>query len=386
MMASRVAAVTLVLIVGLFAAVAVWRADRRPDHDALLQPAAPPSKATTLDVRQFAGSQACAECHADIATAHQTSGHAHTFHPTAEFDLAATFHGQSFVDPVRGAQFRYHIDEGGLSALLPETFGEDPFPLHYALGSGKHAVTFLSLIPHETGGTLGVEHRATYFRSLDGFNITPGQTDEPAARQPVEHFGKFVVGKDLARCVECHTTTGHIVDEQIVDLTPHVGCESCHGPGADHARRMQAETESSDESMSVTDRWPTARAEIDLCGRCHRLPDMLSETQLSRTSRGLVRLQSVGLLQSRCFLEAEEGLRCTTCHDPHAAPSTDPVSYEAVCRSCHAAGEASVCPQDAARGCIDCHMPGITLNHTLFHDHWIRVRGDGDPGSEEPAD
>jgi predicted CXXCH cytochrome family protein len=282
-----------------------------------------------------------------------------------------------FEDPVRGTKFFYHFGNDGLSVTVPSVFGDDHFPLTYAIGSGTHGMTFLSLIPHDEGQTIGVEHRATFFRSKEALGITPGQRGLPPPTQEVEHFGKIVAGRTLDKCVQCHTTSGRIVREQIVGLEAHVGCERCHGPGHEHVQALEENRE--DHRMRVEDRWPAAHDEIRTCGQCHRLPNMLKETELKRESVALVRLQPVGLLQSACYRKSEGRLRCTTCHNPHKSASKNSKHYERICLDCHSQPNSTNCPINAQTNCLECHMPGIVLSSSIFHDHWIRVRNDADP-------
>ncbi|MGH7202502.1 MAG: multiheme c-type cytochrome, partial [Planctomycetaceae bacterium] len=180
-------------------------------------------------------------------------------------------------------------------------------------GEDEHAVTFLTLVPNQHGETVGVEHRVSVFG--DGaLARTPGAASLPPG-QDVEHFGKIIEGDELHACVDCHTTTGHVERGEVHNLRPHVQCERCHGPGSEH---VDAKLSGSSQSkLQFVPGTKTALEEITMCGRCHRLPEMLSDTRLERSDPKLARYQSVGLLQSPCYVESHGKLRCTTCHDPH---------------------------------------------------------------------
>lgn len=367
---TRLGAVLVMVVIGLGV---VWAATRPKTA-----PPTPRTSGSRADTDrpedQYVGTQSCATCHPLNAALHADSGHAHTFQLTKNSEIARQLDGQTFEDPERGTTFHYEFDDEGLFVTIPEQFGESRFPLTYALGSGTHGVTFLSLIPHEDGQTVGVEHRATFYRELQGLGITLGQETLPPPGQDVENFGKLIAGHDLQRCVECHTTTARIEHQRIVNLRPGVGCESCHGPGKRHVQAVK------DGAADLAIRRVTsAESEIRLCGRCHRLPEMLNQTKLSRESKALVRLQPVGLLQSPCYRKSEGALRCTTCHDPHQQPSTDHRHYERICLDCHTAPKSTACPVNPQTNCVQCHMPGIKLKESIFHDHWIRVRNASDP-------
>lgn len=376
---SRPTLIVACLLVLLF--LGIWWGRSQSHFDGDRAPSGAATEPTTKTAG-IVGSAACRQCHGGIADAYETSGHAHTFHLTSEFDLARQLAGARFEDPLRHRSFRYHFDEEGLAVALPAVFGEEQFPLTYALGSGTHAVTFLTLLPHQDGGTVGLEHRATYYRQLEGLGLTVGH---PYLSEPVEsaeHFGKVLDGKKLVECLGCHTTRVTLKDHQLVDLLPHVGCEKCHGPGSDHAAAKQAGRAGPD--VRATQRWPTAMDELRTCGACHRLPETLKPSELVRSSRILPRFQPAGLMQSRCFTESAGALRCTTCHDPHAKVSSDAAHYERICLECHRRETVPNCPKGDS-DCVSCHMPKVAFEGVAaFHDHWIRVRNDEDPAPAEP--
>lgn len=336
----------------------------------------PASVAEIRDIAGFAGPEACRDCHHEVAKKYETSGHSHTFEPTSRSEIARRLNNATFHDKARDQTYHYHFDADGLSVSLPAVFGDERFPLTYALGSGTHAVTFLTLLPHRDGSTIGLEHRMTWYRQKDGLDLTVGH---PYLSQPVEdaeQFGRILEPQPLARCIGCHTTHATIRDQQVSDLVPHVSCESCHGPGADHARAKLADRAGPD--VSVKQRWPKAMDEIRMCGECHRMPESLKPSELTRDSPVLPRFQPAGLLQSRCFTESNGAMRCTTCHDPHETVSHDVGRYEKICLDCHGPGR-TMCPKETSR-CIDCHLPKVSFEGVAgFHDHWIRVRDESDP-------
>lgn len=328
------------------------------------------------DVAGFAGAAACRDCHGEITEKYETSGHARTFELTSRSEFVQRLRDATFHDKLRDRTFRYHVDADGVAVSLPDVFGDERFPLTYALGSGTHAVTFLTLLPHRDGSTIGLEHRVTYYRDTDKLDLTVGHPYLPEPIEDAEQFGKIVDGKSLARCIGCHTTHAMIRNHEVTELIPHVGCESCHGPAANHARAKLADRAGPD--VNVQHRWPKAIDEIRMCGECHRLPESLKPSELTRDSPVLPRFQPAGLLQSRCFTESNGAMRCTTCHDPHETVSHDVVHYEQICLDCHGPGR-TTCPKETSR-CIDCHLPKVSFEGVAgFHDHWIRIRDQSDP-------
>ncbi len=334
-----------------------------------------PIPAAPVAQSPYVAEQVCAECHADQAKDYQSSGHSNTFHEAAESEIARWLNGQTFDDPERPYAYEYHFDEAtGLWVSIPKQFGDDRFRLPYILGSGHNALTFLSLVTDRLGDTTGVEHRVSLYRSDDGWelDLTPGHRSQ-VPLQEVEHFGKVLRGDKLTSCVNCHTTQGEIVRLQIENLSPHVGCQGCHGPGREHVAAM--ENGAKDGYAGFTEQ--SAQAEVELCGRCHRLAHAEEGVEVSPHDIRNVRFQSVGLLQTRCFKESDGRLRCSTCHDPHRTVSRDAVHYVDRCLTCHGAPDSTPCPVSPQANCIECHMPAFDIHRGIkFHDHWIRVRAD----------
>lgn len=329
----------------------------------------------SLQSASYVGHKKCAECHSDIAEKHLSSPHAHTFALTKDSEIAALMCGMTVAASAPYDEYKYACDAEGLTAAMPEKF-RDLFPLDFALGSGKHAVTFLTLMQDASRNPVGIEHRKTWFSSDQQLGLTPGQEDQVPTVEG-EYFGRIFIGNDLHQCIDCHTTTAKIVGRELENLYPNVHCEECHGPGSDHV--AAAERDEANLHFKIESRW-TAKAEVQMCGRCHRLPEDVDPDRLKRYPKSLVRFQSIGLLQSPCFLKSEGKLSCTTCHSPHdSVESRTQADQIQTCLNCHQADvpEQIVCPVSPRQDCIRCHMPAIDLVRGIqFHDHWIRVRAE----------
>lgn len=376
-------------ITGLcLAAVAVsfvFRPGTTPD------PAVPDGSSTgsqpaeSSNMASFVGHQQCADCHFEIHESHVQTPHARTLTTTASSSAA-----QSLCDAVIAAgadygTYHYQCDQEGLMAELPDTFPGRMFPLEYAFGSGEHAVTFLTLLD-DHGETVGIEHRMSWFQTKDGVSQTPGHARLSPTRD-VELFGKIIRGDDLKRCVSCHVTTGKVVGTNIHDFTPAIHCERCHGPGAEHVAAA-SDGSLADLSTTIRSGW-SADAEIKLCGECHRTPADISSERLKRYPNSVVRFQPVGLLQSRCYLESNNTLSCTSCHNPHEGVHSRSLELQnQTCRDCHQdPASQTLCGSGQTNNCIDCHMPAIELVDGIsFRDHWIRVRSDDESVRQSTAE
>jgi predicted CXXCH cytochrome family protein len=332
--------------------------------------------ADATNVGGYLGDDACAECHREQMAAHAQSGHSNTIRPASEVDFAAELNGLRFSDPVRNVEFHYVADSSGLAVRIPERFGDEEFPLDYAFGSGLHAVTFVTLVPDLSipGDSLGVEHRMSWIAG------GPGVTPQPlpaGIHSDVEYFGRLLAGERLERCFGCHTTTCQIQNQQLVDLRPNVGCERCHGPGAQHVAAIAAGAK--DLAIKVTRPAVDAAAEVAACAECHRGAERVPSDELYAENTLLVRFQPIGLSQSACFLQSGGRLGCSTCHDPHAPSASRSITqYEAACLNCHGQDTGrSHCTVSDTTGCIACHMPPVQVHDAWqFHDHWIRIRND----------
>ena len=331
------------------------------------------------------GREVCRECHQENFQLHAAHGHAHTFHVLDESpEIVAKFAGKTFNAGKEFGTYEYQAKANTsdsttevkqLTATLPAIFGDSPFPLQYALGSGHNAYTLLTLITEENGDTAALEHRASWYTKENRLDITPGHADQHPA-DGLELFGVISHGESMEKCIDCHTTSAAIVGEQIKDLIPSVNCEKCHGAGSEHVRLARTNKVPPPYSVGKND-WDT-ESEIQLCGDCHRLPKNISDKELREYPDLLARFQPVGLLRSRCYLESEGKMRCTTCHGPHEALHEVPKSRHIEnCINCHKTPEHTLCPISPKEDCIRCHMPAMRQEQGLtFHDHWIRVRED----------
>lgn len=349
---------------------------QRPNRDTPIStdvPVATKVSPTSL-TPTLVGYRVCSECHQENFRLHRESGHASTFASTKNSVIAKKFVGKTLDAGEPYGLLTYSMGDEGLSVSRAADPTKRSFLLEYSLGSGKNAVTFLSLAEDAAEDTIGIEHRVSWFADDDHFGLTPGQIGTSPTTSE-NFFGNSVHGKHMDACVSCHTTSGTIVDQKIVDLVPNVNCEKCHGAGSEHVR--QARESKSPPPFSVGNADWNAESELQLCGECHRMPSDFSPKQLREYPPLMARFQPVGMLRSECYLQSHGELKCTTCHNPHQASDAKSMSeYVDDCLQCHAktTTEHVTCPVSPTDGCIECHMPAIRFEQGLtFHDHYIRV-------------
>lgn len=273
--------------------------------------------------------------------------------------------------------YRYLIEKTATGYPYTVTDGTNTAEamLLYAFGQGKAGQTYV----YQKDGQY-YESRVSYYKELKGLDLTMGAQNRPPANIE-QALGRRITSAEARECFGCHTTAARRGNElQLQQFENGVQCEDCHGPGGEHV-------------ASISDGHPkpgtirnlkglTAEETNDLCGSCHRTWETVMLLQIRGTAN--VRFQPYRLTNSKCFLSGDSRIACTACHDPHAAPQTDPKAYDAKCTACHnsetAAAAKKIC-KVASQKCVTCHMPRFEVpgSHHAFFDHWIRVARAGDP-------
>lgn len=174
-------------------------------------------------------------------------------------------------------------------------------------------------------------------------------------------------------CFKCHTTGGDTTGtwlegvEGLGTFTEGgIGCESCHGPGKQHAQsggdtqyidRVYefAHLDNSIGGLELNGEVITPNPDGNnvnfLCGTCHNR----SYTDPINSKGGFIQHHE----QWDEFVASKHGdigFKCTTCHDPHKRVLWDGDGITKKCETCHA-DKANQLKHAAGVECIDCHMP-----------------------------
>jgi len=335
---------------------------------------------------KFAGPQSCAKCHGDLVDQHATAmGKA--MEPVAVSAALISHPRLTF----RSGTYAYEIIRRGNQSIYTVTNGTDTYsePLLYAFGQGKAGQTYV----YRHNGLLH-ETRVSFYKVLDGLDWTMGyQTKVPTSL--ADAAGR-AFGKDETReCFGCHTT-GAIsgLEFQIESLIPGLSCEACHGPGGDHIAAMEQKQFKDKRIFNPGTMEPAAMSQ-EFCGSCHHSAEDVLTNKLLQGPIS-VRFQPYRMFTSKGHDPDDTRLRCTSCHNPHANPVSDPVFYDAKCLACHRSGASlrtpalvqreeqegrtdKACPV-AERACTSCHMPKIEVagTHFSFTDHRIRIARPGE--------
>lgn len=328
----------------------------------------------------FAGDEACAECHHSEYEAHRRSGHSHTAVLMSESSLAAELHNRRrYQDDRRDQVFEFALINRQF-LVRDEERANVSLAVTWLLGSGTHAQTPIAV---DEESQRGVELRWSSFPRDTRVGVTPDhERFDDYSKGTLECFGRPMDDADIRSCLGCHSTTMTPSNLPIVNsmVVANVGCERCHGPRKKHvdlAHRGRA-----DEVKPML-QYKTAEDYMSACATCHRDESSItSDTQ----PHELARFQPLGIQRSRCYLETPGNLTCSTCHDPHDTVSHDRQRSIDQCKECHQDGSLSTPAHSPNSDCIECHMPLVPWSSGIsFHDHWIRIsQADSDGNQSTP--
>jgi len=346
--------------------------------DHLADPGFWPTK-NDAERKQYAGAQACANCHAGIAASQNMSAMRQTAMHAANSDVLHSHPRMTFA--VGGYHYEITSAQGPPTYTVTHNAETLTAKLLWAFGTDRVGQSYL--FKKDDGKFY--EARITYFSSLQTVDFTPDRA-LLSPKNIQEAMYRPVDDAEIIRCFGCHSTgssyNGKFDDE---DLTPGVTCEACHGPGASHVNTMTIAkiagiTETNDKTIFNPAMLAPADA-VDFCGSCH---GTWWDVKLSGV-RGVsdVKSQPYRLEMSKCWGQGDARLTCTACHDPHQPLQTNSASYDVTCLRCHvnsgsahkdASHPGAACPV-STRDCVSCHMPKVYAPemHYKFTDHDIRI-------------
>ncbi len=249
------------------------------------------SRTPDLHGAAFAGSAACARCHAEHARSWRRSFHRTMTQEATDAAVVGDFANASYrylgvtARMRRDEQGRYLMSfapgDGGpeLTAIVTRTVGSRRYQQYLAEADG--ALWRLPLAYH-------IEERRWF--PMNGAFLTPDPDDERRADEGAgpqrPRFAGGAFDRHVTRwndnCVFCHNVApnpGRAPESGTFHTTVAelgVACEACHGPGAAHVRANQDplrrytlhETGAADPTIVNPSRLSPARS-ADVCGRCH---------------------------------------------------------------------------------------------------------------------
>jgi len=328
----------------------------------------------------YADPAACRACHSAIYDSYQKTGMGRSFRrvaapPAGEFyHRGSNRHYRVFSRNEQWMMRRNQIDSDGRETNIVEK------PILHAIGSGNHAVTYVS---RDGAGRL-LQLPLSWYSERGGYwEMSPGydRRDHYDFRREVSES-----------CLFCHNGYPSQANKGMAE---GIDCQRCHGPGQDHVRKPVRANIVNPARLS-----PSLR--MDVCLQCHletasqgitdslRRPGRLAYSYRpgqplsgykvyfdfapvpEREERMEINHAGYRLLKSKCFAGAGGALQCTTCHDPHRRVDGEQAvaHYRRACQSCHRQDHAT-----QTTDCASCHMPKRRASdavHVMMTDHFIR--------------
>jgi len=368
----------------------------------------------------YVGDAACSLCHAEIADSYQSVAMSRAFYRPRADRFIEDFGAGPWVHEASGRHYemvrsgddllfrRWTVDAAGKKTDLFEQ------SVDWIMGSGNHARVYLYRTP------LGELYQLpiAWYTQEKRWGMAPG-FDRP------DHDG--VTRRIRRECMFCHNAYPDVPAGSDLygsmqtfpkDLPEGLGCQRCHGPGAEHARLAlggTAEPAALRAAIVNPARLETARRN-DVCDECHMLPsvsmpgvrrfdsgddsfrpgqdlatyrvriDPVVQGQ-DRSERFEINHHPYRLEQSTCFRASAGALSCLTCHDPHkkVPPAERAAHYRAACLTCHQPDACSLQEMTASLpealrtvdpgDCVTCHMQSRRPDdvvHVVMTDHRIR--------------
>jgi Flp pilus assembly protein TadD len=371
----------------------------------LIFPSPAPVAAASVAPEDFAGAEACAECHGEQYDAWASSTHGRAGGAPgpdvviAPFDgTPITFADGTVIPRIRGGSYEFLVRQDGFEEATYRVDGV--IGRAHMLGGGTQG--FISewpdgtdrFLPWDWSGGATSWFCNTGSRTNQGWEpITPRMSladcgDWPPVR-PIGTLDRY------ANCQECHGSQiraelepGRGFETEYTSLA--VNCESCHGPAARHVELATAAAGQPTADLGIASLAYRDKDEaLGVCFQCHALKDVLKDGYLPGESLeryyalkypvlgdqpyfadGRVRsfAYQATHLASACYLDGP--MDCASCHEPHAQdywdidrrPLSDPFD-DGQCTSCHASKALDVTSHtfhsadSDGSTCVSCHMP-----------------------------
>jgi Flp pilus assembly protein TadD len=344
------------------------------------------------------GSSRCADCHADIARKYSQHPMGRSVAPVADRAVGDLAERASRSFSAFGSQFRVEREGNRLwstetrRSAAGEPLFEVKLEIDYAIGSGTKGHSFLS----DRDGFV-TQSAVSWFSQKHIWDASPGFPPDLHTGRPIQF-----------ECLFCHTNavvpvkgTLNRYETPLFRDGHSIGCERCHGPGAEHVRQQERSPGAGLPDYTIVNpgRLEPALREA-VCQQCHlegearivqlgrSLTDYRPGLPLDSVLSVLVRdhggedRKAVNHVEqmylSKCYTKSGGALGCITCHDPHekASPEKRNEQYRAACLKCHncSAKTAERARRGSPDNCTACHMPQFAASdivHTATTDHRI---------------
>src|SRR5262245_49021162 len=361
---------------------------------------------------EYVDAAECASCHAEVSASFHKTGMGRSFSRAVPQNIKGDFQNKNTFYHAPSDRYYTMIEQDGRYFERRHQLGPDGQPtntvqkeIHYVLGSGNHASTFLH---RDEQGKLFELPVAWYCEKGGYWAMNPGydRRHHPDFRRTVS-----------LECMFCHNAYPAVKGNSdrsggapsFTGTMPEgIDCQRCHGPGGAHVRAARSTNADVDaiQKAIVNPALLSPERKLEVCMQCHleststRLP-----YSVRRFDRGVFSFrpgqalsdyaihfdhaansghddkfeivnQAYRLLRSACFQKSAGALTCTTCHDPHDVPRGEDATahYVGVCQGCHKQLDRS---HTTSKDCLSCHMPKRRTDdvvHVVMTDHYIQRR------------
>jgi Tfp pilus assembly protein PilF len=362
---------------------------------------------------EYVGSQVCSQCHDGIYRKFSQTSMGRSMSLATQF-LEKTPTSASFVQERLNRRFEVYIKDGNLyqSETGNGADGEQTFQtarrIEWIIGAGVNGF----------GGIFQEDKHL--FQAPLSFYTRPRNW----APSPGYEFTDLGFNRPITPgCIFCHSGRPNPVAEGNGQFeTPAfselaIGCENCHGPGADHVKTVQSPSAPPKKSNEVSIAGIVNPARLtpyladNICMACHQTGDARvlkpgKTYQDIRPGRPLDETLSIMMVPptreapptadhvehyysmtlSKCYRASQGRLSCITCHDPHVEPKGEEVAkyFAAKCLTCHTNQSCKLpietrMQKSPPNDCIGCHMPKRdiqVISHSSATNHRIVARPD----------
>lgn len=364
------------------------------------------SQVSSIAAEGYIGDQECALCHAEIYRSFKQNGMGRSLYLPDVNRLIEDYQNNNQVYDKR-TDLHYELIQKDSSFFQKEIRYDKNgsldheliYKVKYIIGSGNHTRSYL-----REENSFIYEMPVTWYNQEGKWDLSPSYNFYN------QRFSRPIIQE----CMNCHNSYTNYVDHSVNQyqspFPTGIGCERCHGPGANHvSQRLYQESsmalETEMDTTIVNPKYLSLEKQVDVCFQCHLQGRMtvfksnkkqtdfrpgmsLSEVRSifldadQRPENPGIASQGARMLMSPCYQRSGGQLLCTTCHDPHRSiAQTVASSYSQACLSCHSAESLSFSTPEidhrAQANCISCHMlksETSDIPHVTGTDHWIRKR------------
>ena len=371
-----------------------------------------PARAPSPEAGEYAGSDACRECHTRVYESWRATGMARMFRPYRAEDVFGDFSGQATVSngaraSIAGSRHVFDIRQGDSGEWIR-------YPVDFIIGS-KWQQAYATRLSDSRIAVFPVQYSRTQRSWLNYWSVVDGPNSE---RTDISRFHEVPAGAVYqTSCAPCHTSQLAERSAPTAGSSPStdrhvfreggINCEMCHGPSREHIARVKAGGTAQRTSLSTPvsfARLPAAQYAA-ICAQCHsqsavhdvqangavnystqmpfyraydaHLPSNFSRKAFYRDGRHrATTFISEALARSECVRKGNA--TCGSCHNPHPPDAaTNPTSLKfrgesnEMCVQCHNDLRESPerhtrhAPGTEASRCVSCHMPRI-MDALLF--------------------